>query len=180
MPINRQRGPAASVEDLERVAPALLAHRRDAEPPIDWALIEERLGFGLPSDYREFVRRYPSVDFDDFLTVGGPRPGAEDGFVRSVLENMELVRDLAEEDPELEDGERPGPAVMWGGSSSGDMFLWHVTGPEPDAWPALVFTRNSDWWEYTGGMLGLLAGLIDGSVECWGLPSKPGPNPTVR
>lgn len=58
------------------------------------------------------------------------------------------------------------------------MFLWRKSGPDPDRWPAVVFTRNSDWWECEGGAVSLVVGLIDGSVGHWGLPSRPGPNRT--
>ncbi|MEU4426820.1 hypothetical protein AB0F81_39880 [Actinoplanes sp. NPDC024001] len=73
----------------------------------------------------------------------------------------------------------PGGLLLWGASNEDDMFFWRKSSPDPDQWPAVVFTRSSDWWEHEGGALSLVAGLIDGSVEHWGLPPRPGPNPTV-
>ncbi len=50
--------PAATLDDLELVAPALLAHRTATVRPVDWDLVRGRLGIVFPADYRAFCRYY--------------------------------------------------------------------------------------------------------------------------
>jgi hypothetical protein len=172
---------AATLDDLERVAPALLAHRSATERSVDWNLVRDRLGIALPTDYLAFCRYYGHLTIDDFLAILGPLPGQEEGYVSATHEEMELMRSLADDD--MTEGytfyPEAGGLFPWGSSNQGDMFFWRMSGPDPDAWPAVVYTRNDDWWECSGGMLALLVGLIDGSIEHWGLPPQPGANPTV-
>ena len=171
----------ARLLDLERVAPAFLRHRSETVRPVDWKLLRDRFGTALPADYREYCSYYPPLTIDDFMAFLVPNPGREDRFVDVISEQLELMRELAEDDmtedytfhPEA-DGLFP-----WGSSNQGDMFFWRMSGPDPDEWPAVVYTANGGWWEHAGGAVSLIVGLIDGSVEHRGLPPRPGPNPTV-
>jgi hypothetical protein len=172
--------PAATVADLERVAPALLAHRSATARPVDWDLVRDRLGTALPADYLAFCRHYGHLTIDDFLSILGPLPGNEEGYLRAVHEQLDLLRSLADDDMTEDYTFYPeaGGLFPWGASNEGDMFFWRMSGPDPDEWPAVVYA-NHDWWEHDGGMVALLVGLIDGSVKHSGLPPQPGPNPTV-
>lgn len=170
-----------TLNDLERVAPALLSHRSETPRPIAWALLHNLLGITFPADYIEYFSHYPPLLIDGFMTVLGPTPGREDGYVAAISEKLEMMRSLADDDmtedykfhPEA-DGLFP-----WGASNEGDMFFWRMNGRNPDDWSSVVYTSNGDWWEHSGGTLSLLVGLIDGSVEHRGLPPQPGRNPTV-
>jgi SMI1/KNR4 family protein SUKH-1 len=170
-----------SLSDLERVAPALLPHRSATVRPIDWAALHTELGVAFPADYRDYVSRYPGVTFDDFMHVVTPDPGGESDYLAGVSETLEMMESFAEDD--MTEGYRfhpdEGGLIPWGESNQGDIFFWRKNGPDPDRWPAVVYTANSDWWEHEGGMLSLLVGFIDGTVEHLGLPPQPGPNPTV-
>lgn len=167
--------------DLERVAPAFLPHRSETVRPIDWDLLHGRLGTVLPADYREYCSYYPPLTIDDFMNLLVVRPGREERWVEMQAEELDVVESLDDDDrPEhYTFHPDPGGLLLWGASNEGDMFFWRKSGPDPDQWPAVVFTRNRDWWEHEGGALSLVVGLIDGSVEHWGLPPQPGPNPTV-
>jgi hypothetical protein len=139
------------------------------------------LGFSFPADYQEYAGRYWALTFDDFIMIVAPKPGNESGYLRSMSETLEVMAGLAEDDLTESYAFHPAEHGLfpWGESERGDYFFWRKSGPDPDQWPAVVFTGNGDWWEHEGGMLSLLVGLIDGSVEHWGLPDLPGPNPTV-
>jgi hypothetical protein len=50
-----------TLSDLERVAAALLPHRSATVRAIDWESLHTALGATLPTDYREFAERYPSL-----------------------------------------------------------------------------------------------------------------------
>ncbi|MFJ1730899.1 hypothetical protein [Streptomyces sp. NPDC088254] len=74
-----------------------------------------------------------------------------------------------------------GGLIPWSESLSGDVFYWHVTSENPDDWSVVVNSRNLEWWEFSGGALAFLVGLIDGSIERRGLPADvPGSDPKVR
>ncbi|GIF16464.1 SMI1/KNR4 family protein [Actinoplanes teichomyceticus] len=170
-----------TLEDLERVAPALLPHRSPVVHPVDWDSLQATLGITFPADYREYAGRYWGLSFDDFMTVLAPRPGDENGYVDAISEILELMVSLSEDDMTENYTFHPEPDGLfpWGASNRGDHFFWRKSGPDPDRWPAVVYTANGDWWEHDGGMLALLVGLIDGSVEHRGLPPRPGPNPSI-
>ena len=164
------------LSDLERVAPALLPHRSATVRPIDWESLQAALGVALPTDYREFADRYPALWIDGCLILRVPEPGDESTYVDGVFSINEEFVGLTE-DYTLHP-ERDG-LIPWGATDTGDYFFWRRNGPDPDQWPAVVFTSRSYWWEQDGGFLALLVGLIDGSVEHKGLTPEPGPNPTI-
>lgn len=171
-----------ALSDLERVAPALLRHRSAAVRPIDWELLQSTLGVALPTDYREFADRYPSLWLDDCMLLRMPDPGDESAYVSGVFSISEEMASLAEDDMTEDYTFHPeqGGLVCWGATNVGDYFFWRKNGPDPDQWPTVAYTGNGDWWEHEGGFLALIVGLIDGSVERQGLPPEPGPNPTVE
>ncbi|MGW7595894.1 SMI1/KNR4 family protein, partial [Streptomyces rubiginosohelvolus] len=76
-PARRLTDPAEAVAELERVLPALAAHRLPAPPGVDWPRLEAALGTPLPADYKLLCDRYPTCVRSDFLHVGGPVPGPE-------------------------------------------------------------------------------------------------------
>ncbi|EST21807.1 hypothetical protein N566_27030 [Streptomycetaceae bacterium MP113-05] len=161
------------VEQLEDVAPALARQRSPRPRQIDFELIAGRLGLpGFPSDYRPLADRYPPMEIDGFLRVWLPTPGDENGFAGHLLDELETVREMTEDDLTYGFDAHPaaGGLVPWGESLHGDAFFWRVRSGRPDEWPTVVGTRTQEWWEYPGGMVAFLAGLIDGTVERRGLP----------
>jgi hypothetical protein len=131
----------------------------------------------LPADYRAFADRYPALSIDGVMILRVPDPGAESAYTSglfSINEEMEGVTGDYTLHP-AEDG-----LICWGATDQGDYFFWRRNGPDPDRWPAVVFTSRDYWWEHEGGFLSLLVGLIDGTVEHAGLPPQPGPNPTIE
>ncbi|EST22117.1 hypothetical protein N566_26865 [Streptomycetaceae bacterium MP113-05] len=172
-----------TVSHLESVAPDLLAHRSEASRNIDFELIYRLLGVDLPSDFKELARAYRTLEFDEFLRVPVPQPGKEEKYVDGMRYELEIMQDLVDED--MTEGHvgfpEPGGVIPWSESLSGDVFYWRFVGEDPDAWPVVVNSRNQEWWEFEGGAIAFLVGLIDGSVERWGLPDAVlGPNPSVR
>ena len=171
------------VSALEEVVGGLSAHRAPAPRGVNFTEITELLGVGLPSDFRELANSYPTLEFDGFWRIPLPNPNRERDFVAGVFRELEVLRDLQQDD--MADGyvahPDPGGLIPWSESLSGDVFYWRVTGGSPDDWPVVVNSRNLEWWEFSGGALAFLVGIIDGSIERRGLPGDvPGPNPTVR
>ncbi|WP_139238331.1 SMI1/KNR4 family protein [Streptomyces aidingensis] len=150
---------------------------------IDFSVIEELLGVMLPRDYKELASFYPALEFDGFLVVSLPDPGAETSFVAGVQSRLDILEDLVEAG--MTEGYVGHPAVNgllpWAESLSGDGFYWRRSSGKAEEWPVVVGTRNQDWWEFPGGALAFLGGLIDGSIERLGLPtSVPSRHPRIR
>ncbi|MEU3047299.1 SMI1/KNR4 family protein [Streptomyces sp. NPDC006984] len=172
-----------TVARLEEVVSGLRAHRPEQPRGIDFALVTQLLGTGLPSDFQELSRAYPTLEFDGFLRVPTPRPGGEEKYVDGLRYELEVLQDLVDED--MAEGyvgyPEPGGLLPWSESLSGDVFYWRTVGDDPDGWPVVVNSRNDEWWEFEGGALAFLVGLVDGTVERRGLPADvPGRDPQVR
>ncbi|GHC69572.1 hypothetical protein GCM10010349_44470 [Streptomyces flavofungini] len=171
-----------SVQDLERVLPALLRHRAPTARTIDWDALSGALGTALPSDFMELTEKYPALAIGDFLAIHIPDPGEEHSFVEGMREDLEVLGDLR--DSGMSHGHVPYPEARgllpWGDSSDGDLFYWKTTDEGPDTWTILVSGRNDDWCEFKGGLTEYLAGLVSGTVPPDGLPPDfPGRTPSV-
>ncbi|MDH2393427.1 SMI1/KNR4 family protein [Streptomyces sp. HNM0663] len=170
-PERRITDPEEALRLLEQVLPDLAAHRRPQPAPIDWTLVEGRLGTGLPTDYKRLAEYYPSFALShEYLGVGLPSPGSElelDG----TTEALEIVHDWYEDDMSigLQPHPAPGGLLPWTSSVEGDLFLWITAGSTPDDWPVTVATRGGEWWHYAGGAVQFLAELASGTIEPWGL-----------
>lgn len=173
------------IESLEAVVPGLKELRPEGPRQVDIESIDRLLGVRLPSDYREFILAYPAIELDEFLRVYAPVPGLEEGFVEEIHEELEILGDLYESGDDLSGGYAPYPAegglLPWGASLSGDTFFWKVATGDGDRWPVVVGGRNGDWWEFDGGVIAFLVGLIDGTIERHGLPRDvPSATPRVH
>lgn len=171
------------VSELERAASSLRPFLSGEVRGIDYGRISELLGVSLPVDYKELADYYPTLEFDEFLRIPTPTPGRERDFVEGIFRELEILRDL--EEAEMSEGCVAHPAagglIPWSESLSGDVFYWRVSERNPDAWPVVVNSRNDEWWEFPGGAIAFVVGLIDGSIDRRGLPSEvPSRNPSVR
>ncbi|GAA3893314.1 MULTISPECIES: SMI1/KNR4 family protein [Streptomyces] len=166
--------PAESVAELERVLPGLVAHRLPTPVHIDWLRLEGLLGTALPADYKLLCERYPAFELSDFMLVGGPRPGAEAGWVQDAHEELEIVAEWCEDADvavPMHPYPAPGGLLPWSTSSQGDFFLWTTRPSGPQEWTVTVASRNGAWWQYTGGAVQFLADLVSGVLEPWALPT---------
>ncbi|MGW4241294.1 hypothetical protein [Nocardia sp. NPDC004722] len=144
-------------------------------PPVvvpPWGEIEHALGFGLPSDYRDFIDCYGEGQVNQELSVFFPAECAEGRWsLTSLLDRSRRLRtfglfDLFEAD------DRRGPAdfLMWGKTGPGDLLFWSREGEDPDHWPTYVVLHHlhhlepgQRWRRFDGGMTELLIALVDGS-----------------
>lgn len=171
-----------SVAELEAVIPAMRPWRVGPRP-IDWATLEGQLGTSLPSDYRALAEAYPTLQFQDFLRVPLPNPGAESVFASGFEHEAEILRDLWQAD--LTEGyapyPEPGGLLCWGTSLDGDSFYWKTGSPNPDEWPVVVFGCNDDWSEFPGGVVKFLADTYSRAIHIPGMPGNfPSDSPEVK
>ncbi|MFW6692460.1 hypothetical protein [Streptomyces sp. MAR4 CNX-425] len=166
-PVRRILAPEEAIAALERVVPGLAELRRQDKGVFDWRTAEEKLGTGLPSDFKALAEWYPAFELDDFLGVFTPWPGEEGEWAEA--------RDEEARDSSYDADLRPPELVTthlisWGESKEGDRFFWSVLGDDPEDWRVTVCSRNGPWWHYAGGVVQFLTELCDGVLEPWALP----------
>ncbi|MFG3055461.1 SMI1/KNR4 family protein [Kitasatospora sp. NPDC048239] len=172
-PIRRLTDPAEAVAALESAVPSLASLRLPAARNVDWRQVETELGTALPKDFKLLRELYPTFALGDFLGFGGPERGHEQSWVQGLRGTLEDVEERCSE-ADLAVPFHPYPApdglLPWAGSNQGDLFLWATSPAGPQEWTVTVASRNSAWWNYTGGAVQFLADLVTGAVEPWALP----------
>lgn len=58
-----------SIESLEAALPGLMAQRLEVPRRINWQMVFDGLGTGLPDDYIALVESYPRLKIGKFLFV---------------------------------------------------------------------------------------------------------------
>jgi hypothetical protein len=170
-PKRRSADPEAALAALERAIPGLDEHRRAEPAAIDWALIEERLGTALPSDFTYLAERYGTFAVGDFLLVDLPEPGEERQWLLGVQGALDVLADAwAEPRLGLVPHPAPGGLLPWAESNESDKLLWRTSPDGPQDWTVTVASRSGGWWHYDGGAVQFLAEYADGTLEPWGLP----------
>ncbi|MGW6687840.1 SMI1/KNR4 family protein [Streptomyces sp. NPDC054961] len=89
---------------------------------VDWAAVEEGLGYRLPSDYKRLVERFGKGTFDDgYIDLHAP----EDFVVWARFH------------------EETG-ALPWASNEQELLLCWITGGADPDAWPVCVMEVSED------------------------------------
>ena len=170
-PPRRLEDRAEALAAFQHASPELAALQRPEPAAIDWSYVEGRLATSLPPDFKLLAERYPDLTIGGTLYVGFPQPGAEYGWVDGTLEELEIVEEWCEDaglEPPVRAFPHPGGLLSWGGTDWGDILLWTTREAAAD-WTVTVATRGGGWWHYDGGLVQFLTGLVDGSVDQWGL-----------
>ncbi|GHG04590.1 SMI1/KNR4 family protein [Streptomyces filamentosus] len=170
-PPRRIQDPVEALTVFEQAWSELTVLRRPVPAKVDWAAVESGLGTALPPDFKLLTELYPRLVVGDTLFVTSPQPGNEQAWVEATLEDLEIVEEwceYAELDPPVQAFPAPGGLLRCGTTDWGDYFLWSTSG-DAAAWTITVATRGGGWWHYNGGLVQFLSGLVDGSVEQWGL-----------
>jgi hypothetical protein len=167
----RIQDPVEALTAFEQASSELSALRRLEPAKVDWAAVESGLGPTLPPDFKLLTELYPYLIVGDTLFVASPQPGDEQAWVEGTLEDLEIVEEWCE-DAQLDPPVRAFPALggllRCGTTDWGDYLLWSTKG-DAAAWTITVATRGGGWWHYNGGLVQFLTGLVNGSVEQWGL-----------
>lgn len=170
-----------SIEFLEIALPGLVAQRLEVPLRINWQVVCDGLGTGLPDDYIVLAESYPRLGIGQWLTVTSPTPGDEGGFVEEAREDIAGAEGMAQKEmlggyPAFPES---GGLLRWGGSIDGDEFHWRTAG-RPNEWTVVVAGRNDDWHHYEGSLSSYLAWLCSGTAFPHGIPPNfPGPEPVV-
>lgn len=167
----------AARDDLLRLVPPDFGR----DELIDWPVMEAAWGTGFPSDYRWFLEHYGAGSFNDSVHVrapAGPDPTAVAAAARHLAEGLAWLEEHSSKPPPYPAfPARPG-LIRWGGSIAGDDAFWLVDGPEPDAWPVVIWDRGlTEWITRPPGMTELLLQILtapDDDQPMSMISSKPG------
>ncbi|MWA05464.1 hypothetical protein F8568_034890 [Actinomadura sp. LD22] len=148
-----------------------------APSPVDWNLLESRLGLRLPRDYRQLFQRYPNLQIDKFLGIFAPNSDVDEQ-LRLIDDAMEPLRELAGVQVALIDdnGEEamvprfpfypePGGLLDWGATENGDRCLWLTENEDSEKWP-IIITDGIQYWRYDGNIISFVGGLLDRAIIC--------------
>jgi hypothetical protein len=149
---------------------------------IDRAPAEAGLGTRLPADYWSFLDAYGVGDIANMVVLP---PMEIDVIGPSIATEIDEFRTLWNED-----GGVPGVAadakdvLPWGGGCNANLLGWLTTGPDPDAWPVVVWRRHmssdeTHWKLFDCGMVRFIVRLIRaefdrcplGDASLWGRPA---------
>ncbi|MGW7103777.1 hypothetical protein [Streptomyces sp. NPDC054838] len=169
---------SALLDSLIRMCPP----GRRAGEAVDWAVLEESLGFGLPADYKELSEVYPPGLFGEFLTVISPISPLPTLDLRSQIETTQLTLRVLERHGNELPGDR-NLMVPVCGTDNGNWVFW-LRDPleEPDRWPLVVSeARGPEWDRFDGGIVAFLVGVLSGTTKIEVFPeSFPWSRPKFR
>lgn len=134
----------------------------------DWAAIEEKLGTGLPTDYKAYIRTFGTGCLDGFIWVFNPFSANPNlNLFHRIEASLQALRQLRAQDasevsyplfPEA------GGLLPWGATDNGDGLSWLTMG-KPDEWSIVVnAARDPRTEHYTSGMADSLAQLLVGAA----------------
>lgn len=137
---------------------------------IDWDGTERRLGFILPTDYKQLVETYGAGNFGDFLHIYQPDTANE--YVDLVhqqeraLAALRHLRDGSGEHVPFRIDDPPELAAV-GRSDNGDVIYWRRRDSDtPDAWTIAVNeSRGPGWFEYEGNLTDFLAAALTAEIR---------------
>jgi len=152
---------------------------RDAGTREDWPRIEQAIGIGLPSDYKEYVNSFGTGRIASLLLPFNP-----------FSKNMHL--NLIEQKDEILGGLRyddllpyplypePKGVLPWGTTDNGQVLSW-LTDGVPDKWPvAILAVRNAMYERYDEDMTSFIARLLSREIVSTILPDTfPGDNASL-
>lgn len=152
------------IDNLLRIAAAPAGRVR---PSVNWPELEQRLGYGLPSDYKALIESYGPGIFGGFIHVFQPN------FPVPAVDLEEQISDSAWALGELQKGgERipyrltaPAEIIAIGRTDNGDiLYLVRNDLSEPDTWTIAVNeARGDEWNEFDGGITDFLASALSRS-----------------
>jgi len=148
---------------------------------VPWELSTEEVGLTFPSDYRDFINLYGSVEINGELSVWSPAmrpsepgaPGGLAGFVWNTTREGGIGDYLASAYEEGDYREcpypvypAPGGLLIWANNFNADHCFWLTEGADPDKWPIVVWYRQlAEWDRFNGGVAEFLLSVVTGAYS---------------
>jgi hypothetical protein len=142
--------------------------------PKQWAVIQNRLGTPLPTDYKKFIDRYGTGSFNNFIIPYNPFAKNESLNIIQALDahhlasrRTQLLGDMhwsAVHPFELFPA--PDGLLPWGTTANfSDVFLWQVSGP-PETWVTVFYNlRDGEYEVWKISFTSFLAKLFLREIE---------------
>ncbi|WP_431683796.1 SMI1/KNR4 family protein [Kitasatospora sp. KL5] len=137
---------------------------------VRWELAPQQVGVQFPSDFRDFIEAYGSVEFSGGLVVVAPQLGekAIDAYIddnKAVGESLEQWYGLLPENGRpYEPFPAPGGLLLWGNDLSANYFFWDTSDSDPERWPVVIWYYGSEPLEtFNGGVSDFLTSLLTGA-----------------
>ncbi|MFJ8084541.1 hypothetical protein ACIQ6Y_28465 [Streptomyces sp. NPDC096205] len=151
-----------------------------APPPVepylgggDWDGLFAELGTRLPTEYMAMMDLYGAGIWSEWLRFHTPLRTGERRFVTHVEETLEGYRSLRESHPDdfpLPAWPEPGGFLPFANSIDADYLGWLTKGPDPDAWPLVLWPRHAQQGPpLEGGLLDTLLAWQRGALVTPGL-----------
>jgi cell wall assembly regulator SMI1 len=138
-----------------------------------WEGLFAELGTQLPKEYVELMEVYGSGDWGTWLRFLTPLRTGERRFATHVEETLDAYRMLKENYPEgypLAVWPEPGGFLPFANSYDADHLGWLTEGPDPDAWPLIMWPRHTDQGPaLAGGLIDTLLAWQRGTLTDGGL-----------
>ncbi|MEY9876782.1 hypothetical protein ABH931_006293 [Streptacidiphilus sp. MAP12-33] len=114
--------------------------------PGNWDELFEELGLRLPDEYVTLLTVYGAGCWSNWLRFLTPLRSGERRFVDHVRTTTDPYREFRELYPHrysLAVWPEPGGFLPFANSIDGDEIGWLTEGPDPDAWPLIVYPRHA-------------------------------------
>jgi hypothetical protein len=174
-----------SLARLVQIAPPPAAPVETGSPK-QWNLIQKRLGIILPTDYKNFIDRYGTGTFNNFIIPYNPFAKNESV---NLIQALDVHHHASHRTQRL--GDVPWSAVYpyqlfpapdgllsWGTTANfGDAFFWQVSGP-PETWVTVFYNlRDGEYEVWKDPATAFLAKLFLREIESVLLPEDFPPQP---
>jgi len=141
----------------------------------DWRAVALALGFHLPDDYEDLVRRYGLGAFDDVL-LWTPFTGQSWGNLvaqgQGLVAFHEPLRSEYPEDFPYPLYPEPGGLLEWASTGDGDRLCWLIEG-EPNGWPVVEWNIREGAYRHDVGAVEFLRGYLAGTRRPFLLRTAP-------
>lgn len=155
--------------------------------PSQWAEVEQKIGTGLPQDYKALVNLYGLGCFGErasllnpFVPDLGPNSGSNFYRAMNFLNQMEKEmeddrRENPDDYPPFLAYPSPGGLLPWGQEcSDGGIQCWLTKG-NPDDWGCIILDNDwsEDYHEFSTTATGFLVGWLTGQIVISYYPELP-------
>ncbi|RSM85779.1 SMI1/KNR4 family protein [Kibdelosporangium aridum] len=148
---------------VDRIA-AAVGWAGSVSPELDWDTVERRLQTVLPSDYKQFMSRFPAGVLSDSVRIHNPVQS--DAQLASFVDEFDLKLEVARlsraEYDLYEVFPAPGGVIPFAADVAGGSFFWLPRTSDPDEWHVVYQSRDSpdDWTTTELSMTAVLLQLV--------------------
>ncbi|MGL6237058.1 MAG: hypothetical protein ACRC20_17170 [Segniliparus sp.] len=143
-------------------------------PTVDWPQYERDFGRGLPTDYKQFIDAYGSVEISELLIVLGPNQklafdlASQTRTIGTASEQVDPYYRTDKEEAEGVEETRSWLEALtaWGTTNEGHTLYWDTRDAIPEQWTVFVTNDTHEQWEhYPFGMVEFLRGLLANDLD---------------